>query len=61
MHTVEANNLLLYYIFPNRYTFLSTAMNLAAMIRDILVEQCPALKQHSSLELSDKILLSRFR
>ena len=60
MHTVEANNLLLYYIIPNRYTFLSTAKNLAVMIRgsrDILIVWCPALK-HSSLELSDIILLS---
>ena len=60
MHTVEANNLLLYYIIPNRYTFLSTAKNLAVMTRDsrnIRIVQCPALK-HSSLELSDKIILS---
>ena len=57
VHTGEANNLLRYYIIPNRYTFLSTAKNLAVMIRDILIVQCPALK-HSSLELSDKILLS---
>ena len=58
--TVEANNLLCYYIIPNRYTFLSTAKNLAVMIRgsrDILIAQCPALK-HSSLELSDKTMLS---
>ena len=56
MHTGEANNLLRYYIISNRYTFLSTAKNLAAMIGDILIVQCPALK-HSSLELSDKIIL----
>ena len=60
VHTGEANNLLRYYMISNRYTFLSTAKNLAAMIGDILIVQCPALK-HSSLELSDKILLSRFR
>ena len=36
MHTVEANNLLRLYIIPNRYTFLSAAKNLVAMIRDIL-------------------------
>ena len=59
LHTGEANNLLRYYIIPNRYIFLSTAKNLAVMTRDILIVQCPALK-HSSLELSDKILLSRF-
>ena len=40
VHTDEANNLLLYYIITNRYTFLSTAKNLAVMIRgsrDILI------------------------